>query len=134
MKTLIPMVLALWAAPQELPWQDLAFSIEQDFSTSSDAVTLCRVRVVNRGDRSWPGKRIRFEALAVDGGTVMAREEGRFGLSLHPHDALETLIAFHGRFRRFEIRPLFKENGSARSKSGGGARARRPKGKGKKKS
>jgi hypothetical protein len=127
------MVLALWAAPQELPWQDLTFSIEQDFSTSSDAVTLCRVRVVNRGGRSWPGKRIRFEALAVDGGIVMAREQGSFGLSLGPHDALETVIGFHGRYRRFEIRPLFKEDGGSRSKSGGG-RSKRPKAKGRKKS
>ncbi len=134
MKSLLPLVLALWAAPQELPWQDLVFSIEQDFSTSSDAVTLCRVRVVNRGDRSWPGRRIRFEALAVEGGIVMAREQGRFGLWLAPHDELETVIAFHGRYRRFEVRPLFKEDEGSRSKSGGGARSRRPRAKGKKKS
>jgi hypothetical protein len=132
LKSLLPLVLALWAAPQELPWQDLSFSIEQDSATSSDSVTLCRVRVVNRGDRSWPGKHIRFEALAVDGGIVMARERGRFGLSLAPHDTLETMIAFPGRYRRFEIRPLFKEDGRSRSKSGG-ARPRRPKAKGKKK-
>ncbi len=132
MKSLLPLVFALWAAPQELPWQDLAFSIEQDFSTSSDDVTLCRVRVVNRGDRSWPGRRIRFEALAVDGGIVMAREQGRFGLWLAPHDTLETVIAFHGRYRRFEVRPLFKEDGGARR--GGGAGPRRPRAKGKKKS
>jgi hypothetical protein len=131
MKSFLPIVLALWAASQELPWQDLAFSIEQDFSTSSDDVTLCRVRVVNRGDRSWPGKRLRFEALAVDGGIVMAREQGRFGLWLAPHDTLETVIAFHGRYRRFEIRPLFKEDGRSRPK-GGGARPKRPKAKGKK--
>jgi hypothetical protein len=132
MKSLLPLVLALWAAPQELPWQDLSFSIEEDFSTSSDAVTLCRVRVANRGDRTWPGRRIRFEALAVEGGIVMARERGSFGLSLAPHDTLETVIAFPGRYRRFEIRPLFKDEGS-RPRSRGGSRPKRPKAKGKKK-
>jgi len=100
----------------DLPWQDLALSIEKDHSTSSDTVTLCRVRVVNRGSRTWPGKAVRFEAVAIEGGVAMARERGRFGLSLAPHDTLETLIAFHGLYDRFEVRPVSKDSGGTGSK------------------
>ncbi len=132
MKSLLLLSLALWAAPRDLPWEELVFSIEQDFSTSSDHVTLCRVRVVNRGDHSWPGRSIRFEALAIDGGSVMAREQGRFGLWLAPRDTLETVIAFQGRYRRFEVRPLLPGDGS--QSRGRGGRPGRPKAKRKKKS
>ena len=104
------------ASSTDLPWQDLALSIEKDRSTSSDRVTLCRVRVVNRGPHTWPGRNVRFEALALEGGVVMARERGRFGLSLSPHDSLETLLAFHGLYDRFEVRPLFKDAGGSDSK------------------
>ena len=112
-------LLALLVSPAsstDLPWQDLALSIEKDRSTSSDTVTLCRVRVVNRGSHTWPGRRVRFEAVAIEGGVVLARERGRFGLSLSPHDALETLIAFNGLYDRFEVRPLFKDPGDPESK------------------
>ena len=105
------------------PWQDLALSIEKDRSTSSDTVTLCRVRVVNRGPHTWPGRLVRFEAVAIEAGVVMARERGRFGLSLSPHDTLETLIAFHGLYDRFEVRPLFKDTGDRESKSRRGKRS-----------
>ena len=111
--------LALGAAfpdAAELPWQELALSIEKDHSTSSDTVTLCRVRVVNRGSHTWPGRAVRFEAVAIQGGVAMARERGRFGLSLAPHDTLETLIAFHGLYDRFEVRPVSKDSGGAGSK------------------
>jgi hypothetical protein len=104
------------APSAELPWQDLALSIEKDRSTSSDTVTLCRVRVVNRGSHTWPGRRVRFEAVAIEAGVVLARERGHFGLSLSPHDALETLIAFNGIYDRFEVRPLFKDTRNPDSK------------------
>jgi hypothetical protein len=113
--------LALFVSPAsstDLPWQDLVLSIEKDRSTSSDTVTLCRVRVVNRGPHTWPGRRVRFEAVAVEAGVVMARERGRFGLSLSPHDTLETLVAFQGLYDRFEVRPLFKDAGNPDSKGG----------------
>ncbi len=113
-------LLALVVSPvssTDPPWQDIALSIEKDHSTSSDTVTLCRVRVVNRGSHTWPGRKVRFEAVAVEGGVVMARERGRFGLSLAPHDTLETLIAFHGLYDRFEVRPLFKDTGDPPSRS-----------------
>ena len=90
---------------EELPWRELSLTIEKDWSTSSDTVTLCRVRVVNHGWRTWPGRSLRFEARALDGGVVVARETGRFGLSLAPGGRLETLIGFVGRYERFEVVP-----------------------------
>ena len=115
------------APSAELPWQDLALSIERDSSTSSDTVTLCRVRVVNRGPHVWPGRNVRFEAVAVKGGVVLARERGRFGLSLAPHDTLETLIAFHGLYDRFEVRPLFKDAGDPEPKGRHGKKSKKQK-------
>jgi hypothetical protein len=117
-------ILALSA---DLPWQDLALSIEKDHSTSSDTVTVCRVRIVNRGGHSWPGRTLRFEAMALNAGIVMARERGRFGLSISPHGTLETLISFHGLYDRFEVRPLSKGTGDPESKSRHGKRAKSPK-------
>jgi len=118
--------LSLWilASSADLPWQDLALSIEKDRSTSSDTVTVCRVRVVNRGGHTWPGRTVRFEARAVDAGAVMARERGRFGLSISPHGTLETLISFHGLYERFEVRPVFKDTGERESRSRHGKRAK----------
>lgn len=128
--------LALSAASpdtSDLPWQDLAISIEKDRSTSSDTVTLCRVRVVNRGSHTWPGRLVRFEAAAIDAGVAMVRERGRFGLSLRPHETLETLIAFEGLYDRFEVRLLSGGPGDRGSKGGRsgrdkGAKKRRPSG------
>lgn len=100
---LFPLLAALLSA--ELPWRELSLTIERDRYTSSDSVTLCRVRVVNHGWRTWPGRSLRFEARAIDGGVVVARERGRFGLSLTPGGSLETLIGFVGRYDRFEVVP-----------------------------
>jgi len=114
--------LALLAASPDdadLPWRDLVLSIEKDRSVSSDTATLCRVRVVNRGAHTWQGRSVRFEAAAVEAGIVVARERGRFGLTLAPHETLETVIAFQGLFDRFEVRPLFKDG------DGGGSKGRR---------
>lgn len=117
-------LLASSGSAENLPWQDLALTIEKDHATSSDTATICRVRVVNRGAHTWPGRSVRFEALALDGGAVMARERGRFGLSISPHDTLETLIAFNGLYRHFEVRPLFRDTGASKSKSRGGKSAK----------
>ena len=114
--------LALAAASpdtSDMPWQDLVLSIEKDRSVSSDTATLCRVRVVNRGGHTWKGQLVRFEAAAFEAGVIVARERGRFGLTLSPHDTLETVIAFQGLFDRFEVRPLFKGG------DGGGSKGRR---------
>jgi len=107
------------------PWEELSLSISQEIGVSSDTVTLCRVRVVNHGSRSWPGREIRFVAEALDGGRVVESARGRFGLSLAPHETLETLIGFSGSYRHFQVRPA--EKGTDRSD----IRRRGAKGKGK---
>ncbi|MEO8348122.1 MAG: hypothetical protein ABI610_04370 [Acidobacteriota bacterium] len=104
MNTLFLLFLSLVPASSSgLPWSELSLSIERDHSTSSDQATLCRVRVVNHGSRAWPGRSIGFEARALQGGTVVATERGRFGLTLAPYGTLETLIGFNGRYDRFEV-------------------------------
>jgi len=103
MNTLFVLLLSLVSPPSGVPWSELSLSIERDHSTSSDQATLCRVRVVNHGGRSWPGRSIAFEARAIQGGTVVASERGRFGLTLAPYGTLETLIGFNGRYDRFEV-------------------------------
>jgi hypothetical protein len=127
------LLLALGGAfpdDSDLPWRDLVFTIEKDRSVSSDTVTLCRVRVVNRGGHTWQGRRLRFEAAAVEAGVAVARERGRFGWTLSPHDTLETVIAFEGLFDRFEVRPLSKGGDRAGSKGrrsgGGGGKKQKP--------
>ena len=117
MNTLFALLLSLVSPPSDVPWGELALSIDRDHSTSSDQATLCRVRVVNHGSRSWPGRSIAFEARALQGGTVVATERGRFGLTLPPYGTLETLIGFNGRYDRFEVVP-----------AGGRSKAPRPRG------
>ncbi len=121
------LALALSRSPEELPWQDLVLTIEKDFSTSSDTVTLCRVRVANRGRHTWLGSRVQFEAIALEGGVAVARERGRFGLSLAPHDTLETVIGFRGLYDRFEVRLVSKDGRGPESKSRRGGRSKKPK-------
>ena len=108
------------------PWEELSLSISQEIGISSDTVTLCRVRVVNHGARAWPGRQIRFVAEALEGGRIVESARGRFGLSLAPHETLETLIGFSGSYRHFQVRPA--EKGTDRSD----ARRRGAKGKQKK--
>jgi hypothetical protein len=108
------------------PWEELSLSISQEIGISSDTVTLCRVRVVNHGARAWPGRQIRFVAEALEGGRIVESARGRFGLSLAPHETLETLIGFSGSYRHFQVRPA--EKGTDRSD----ARRRGTKGKQKK--
>lgn len=116
-------ILLLWitlALPSpEPPWQDLAMTIFLDPGVSSDTATLCRVRVVNNGSQTWSGRGIRFEAEALRGAMVVERARGRFGLSLGPHETLETVIGFNGRYDRFNVRPLFKGSDSPSEKRGG---------------
>ena len=124
MTSAVILFLSILFSSADPPWQDLVLSIEKDHSTSSDTVTLCRVRVVNHGAQTWPGRNVRFEAMALDAGVIMARERGRFGLSISPHGTLETLIAFHGLYDRFEVRLLSRDADSSRSKKRGGKRAK----------
>jgi hypothetical protein len=97
--------LAAASPTSELPWPELILSIEEDRGFSGDHATLCLVRVVNGGRGTWPGRKIRFEARAIRDGRVADRQSGSFGLTLGPHETLETRIGFVGRFDRFEVSP-----------------------------
>ena len=87
------------------PWVEVRLTIARDPYTSSDEATLCRVRAVNLGGRSWSGKSLRFEARARAGSRVV-RQRGRFGLELAPYGSLETIVALPGRHDRLEVVPL----------------------------
>jgi hypothetical protein len=97
-------LLAAADAPQPFPGE-IRLTIARDPYTSSDQVTLCRVRAINGGSRSWSGKQLRFEARAV-GAVPAVRERGRFGMELAPYGTLETLIALPGRHDRLEVELL----------------------------
>lgn len=116
--TILFLFLSLVSSQVAAPSSELTFSIERDHGTSSDHVTLCRVRVVNHGSRSWSGKSIAFEARAIRDGSVAAVERGRFGLTLLPYSSLETLIGFTGRFDRFEVGPAGEASRERRSRGG----------------
>jgi hypothetical protein len=107
------------AAPPTPDTGEIRLTIARDPYSSSDQVTLCRVRAANDGSRTWEGRSLRFEARAVDV-TPPVRQRGRFGLELAPHGALETLIALPGRHDRFEVELL-----SAGSEAGGEKTPRR---------
>jgi hypothetical protein len=132
MHVLFGLVLALVAPPPDDtgPGGVVVLSIERDWQTSSDRVTLCRVRATNHGPRSWAGRALAFEARALRGGTVVARERGRFGLVLEPYGTLETLIGFEGRFDRFEVVPIpgGRERAPRERRPPGGKKTRRPRG------
>jgi len=127
MRFLVPFLLLLGAASAEPPWSELSLSIEREHGYSSDQVTVCRVRVVNHGSRTWPGRNLRFEARAIDGGVVVERATRRFGLSLGPHRTLETLTTFSVPHARFEVSPATSRPGEeGQRKRSGGKRGKRP--------
>ena len=112
------------AGDAENPWSQVRLTIARDPYTSSDQVTLCRVRAVNSGPRSWQGRDLAFEARALGGGSVV-RQRGRFGLELAPYGSLETLIALPGRHDRFEVVPLPSTRSSGDSEKTPRKRSRR---------
>jgi hypothetical protein len=122
--TILCLLFSLFFPEMAAPSAELAFTIERDHGGSSELLTICRVRVVNYGARSWPGRAIAFEARAIRDGAVAATERGRFGLTLLPYGSLETMIGFTGRFERFEVAPVAGSGGR-------GPRARSPAGRGK---
>jgi hypothetical protein len=109
----LPRILLLFAAVS-LPWSELALTVEPESSVSSDHLTLVRVRVVNHGTRTWQGRDLSFEVRALEGGVVVARQRGRFGLALPPRGSLETLVGFEGRYTRFEVSPVDRKEDSSR--------------------
>lgn len=112
---LLPVSSSAGAAPD--PWSQVRLTIARDPYTSSDQVTLCRVRAVNYGPSSWQGRDLAFEARALTGGSVV-RQRGRFGLELAPYGTLETLVALPGRHDRFEVVPVpsTRSSGDAETK------------------
>ena len=98
-------LLLLAADPPASPWGEIRLTIFRDPYTSSDQVTICRVRADNLGGRSWSGRALAFEARALGGGS-QERARGRFGLVLAPYGSLETLITLPGRHDRFEVVPI----------------------------
>jgi hypothetical protein len=122
MTTVLFLYLSL-VSPGAATATELVLTIERDHGSSSDHVTLCRVRVVNYGARSWVGRSIAFEARAIRDGAVAATERGRFGLTLVPYGSLETMIGFTGRFDRFEVSAVGRASGGGQPR-GGASRGR----------
>ncbi len=131
MHVLFAFLLALGSAAPDVggPGAEVGLSISRDSQTSSDRVTLCRVRATNHGPRSWAGRSIAFEARAFSA-VAVARERGRFGLVLEPYGTLETLIGFEGRFDRFEVVPISggRERSPRNSRAPAGRKGRKPRG------
>ena len=130
--TILLLLLSLVSPEAASPSSEIALTIERDHGSSSDHITLCRVRVVNYGGRSWSGRAITFEARAIRDGAVAATERGRFGLTLLPYGSLETIIGFTGRFDRFEVSPAGGATFSRRSREDRSRGRSRGRGKGRK--
>jgi len=105
MVPILVLVLYLLAEPPAAdPWVEVRLTVSRDPYTSSDQVTLCRVRAQNLGGRRWQGKTLAFEARSV--GADPVRQCGRFGLELEPYGSLETLVALPGRHAAVEVVPI----------------------------
>ena len=115
MVPILAFTLLLMAEPSPDPWVEVRLTIIRDPYTSSDQVTLCRVRAQNMGGRRWQGKSLAFEARSQEGDSSV-RQRGRFGLELEPYGSLETLIALPGRHDRIEVVPLSRAAASKESK------------------
>jgi hypothetical protein len=97
----LPLLLLLAGDAPARPSQQIRLTVFRDPYTSSDQVTMCRVRADNLGGRRWSGRAIAFEVRAL--GEEPAHVRGRFGLTLEPYGSLETLVALTGRHDRFEV-------------------------------
>ena len=112
--------------PPASPWAEIRLTISRDPYTSSDQVTLCRVRARSTsGSRTWPGRALALRGARASDGGPRCRERGRFGLELAPHGSLETLIALPGRHDRFEVVPLRRRAHADEARAEGAAQARR---------
>jgi hypothetical protein len=97
--------ILLAADPSSHPWDEVRLTVFRDPYTSSDQVTLCRVRAENRGGHRWSGRDLAFEVRAL-GASPAVHARDRFGLTLEPYGSLETLVALTGRHDRFEVVPV----------------------------
>ena len=125
---LLPLLFLAGDPSSDDPWLEVRLTITRDPYSSSDQVTLCRVRATNHGGRHWPGRDLAFEARARGGG-VTVRERGRFGLELAPYGSLETLVSLPGRHDVVEVTPIARadDNGSDRkARSSGSKKRKRP--------
>jgi hypothetical protein len=102
---------------------DLMFQISPELGVSSDAVTICRVTVTNYSGDPLDGRRVGFEASALENGVVVERERGRFQGVLRNGETAETRIGFNGVFRDFAVAaaPVSSRSRSGRSARGGKA-------------
>lgn len=101
----LPLVVLLAAESSSPAAEEIRLTVFRDPYTSSDQVTLCRVRVDNLGARRWPGRAVAFEVRAA-GADPAVRARGRFGLTLEPRGSLETIVALPGRHDRLEVAPV----------------------------
>ena len=83
--------------------RDVVFTISPAFGVSSDTATICRVTVTNYSGHSLDGRLVGFEASALENGTAVVRERGRFGGVIANGETAETLIGFNGVFRGFSV-------------------------------
>ncbi len=105
MNPILALVFLLAAAPPGRPTpapDEIRLTVFRDPYTSSDQVTLCRVRADNLGSNRWSGRELVFE-VRVPGVSPAVRARGRFGLTLEPYGTLETLVTLPGRHVRFEV-------------------------------
>ena len=105
--------LLLAASPSDAPPEEVRLTVFRDPYTSSDQVTMCRIRADNLGGRRWSGRAIAFE-VRVPGTLPAVRARGRFGLTLEPYGTLETIVALPGRHDRFEVVALKARDSSSR--------------------
>lgn len=81
----------------------VSLSIRPDTAVSSDHAAICRVTAVNHSGRTLDGRKIVFEARALEHGDVVQTAKGRFGGVVANGESVETLIGFSGPFRNFEV-------------------------------
>lgn len=123
------LVILLAGRTASLPAEEapnVALEIREDTYISSATHTICRVTATNHSGRSLDARKIVFEARAREGGRVVTAERGRFGGILPPGGSVETVIAFTGAFRDFEVGPAPEGASRAKAKSRGGRRTGAP--------
>lgn len=107
------------ASSEEIP--GVSYSIRPDPYVSSDQVSICRVTVSNQSGRTLDGRKLIFEAAALENGEAVVSERGRFGGIVRSGDSAETLIGFSGVFRDFSVSAAAGTGPSHASRKKGGS-------------